>query len=156
MFRLAQSPTCLERSDMNIPSDWIHGLIGGSLIGLGSILALAASGKVPGISGVVARLLKPKTGDIAWRALFLLGLIVGAGISFACYAPAAVFEIPGGRTLPVLAIAGLIVGFGTRIGGGCTSGHGVCGIGSGARDSIIATITFMAAGIITVLIWKSL
>ena len=139
---------------MNIPTSWLHGLVGGLLIGLGSILALAASGKVPGISGVVARLLKPKRGDIAWRAIFILGLVAGAWITFITYAPATTFRIPEGRTLPVYAIAGLIVGFGTRLGGGCTSGHGVCGIGSAARDSLVATITFMVAGIATVFIWK--
>ena len=141
---------------MQIPATWLHGLSGGILIGLGSILALAATGKVPGISGIVARMLKPTPGDIAWRGLFLVGLLAGAAITFACYEPARLFRIPDGRTLPVYAIAGLIVGFGTRLGGGCTSGHGVCGIRSGARDSIIATITFMAAGMLTVFIWKAL
>jgi len=139
---------------MNLPTSWIHGLLGGVLIGLASILALAASGKVPGISGVVARLLKPTPGDSAWRAIFILGLIGGAGLTIYTYSPAANFRVPEGRSLAVFAIAGLLVGFGARLGGGCTSGHGVCGIGSGARDSIIATITFMAAGIATVFIWK--
>ncbi|MFT4549173.1 MAG: putative membrane protein YedE/YeeE [Verrucomicrobiales bacterium] len=139
---------------MNIPSSWLYGLTGGLLIGLSSILALAASGKVPGISGVVARLLKPTPDDTAWRAIFIIGLITGAALTFATFQPATQFRIPEGRNLTVFAIAGLIVGFGTRIGGGCTSGHGVCGCGAGARDSIVATITFMTAGIITVLIWK--
>ena len=141
---------------MNLPSPWLHGLAGGVLIGLASILALAATGKVPGLSGVVARLLKPTPGDTAWRVLFLIGLICGAGITFASYAPSTTFRLPEGRTLPVLAIAGLIVGYGTRLGGGCTSGHGVCGCGSGARDSIVATLTFMVAGAVTVLLWKTL
>ena len=139
---------------MNIPDSWLHGLAGGLLIGLGSVLALAASGKVPGISGIVARLLSPKPGDISWRVLFLVGLVAGAGITFAFYAPSMNFRIPGGRTLPVYAIAGIIVGFGTRLGGGCTSGHGVCGCGSAARDSVVATITFMATGVITVFVWN--
>jgi len=139
---------------MQFPESWIHGLAGGLLIGLGSIIALAVTGKVPGISGIVARLLKPSPGDIAWRGLFLVGLLAGAAITVTCYEPAKLFSIPVGRTLPVYAIAGLLVGFGTRLGGGCTSGHGVCGIGAGARDSIIATITFMAAGMLTVLMWK--
>lgn len=139
---------------MNLPSSWLHGLAGGILIGLASILALAASGKVPGISGIVARLLKRPPGDTAWRATFLVGLIAGAGATFAIYAPATVFRLPEGRNLIVLAIAGLLVGYGTRLGGGCTSGHGVCGCGSGARDSIVATITFMFTGVATVFIWK--
>lgn len=139
---------------MNFPSSWSHGIAGGLLIGLGSILALAATGKVPGISGVVARLLKPAPGDIAWRALFLIGLIAGAAITFSAYPASTLFRLPEGRTLPVYAIAGLIVGFGTRLGGGCTSGHGVCGCGSGARDSMVATITFMIAGAATVFLWN--
>ncbi|MGI9239618.1 MAG: YeeE/YedE family protein [Verrucomicrobiales bacterium] len=134
---------------------WLHGLAGGLLIGLGSILALAATGKIPGISGIVARILKPRPGDIAWRVLFLVGLLAGAAITITSYTPAGLFRLPEGRTLPIYAIAGLIVGFGTRLGGGCTSGHGICGIGSGARDSIVATITFMAAGMLTVFLWKT-
>ena len=102
---------------MSIPSTWLSGLTGGLLIGLASILALAASGKVPGISGIVARLLKPKPGDIAWRALFLIGLVAGAAITFSLHSPSTLFRLPEGRTLPVYAIAGLIVGFGTRLGG---------------------------------------
>ena len=139
---------------MNLPSTWIHGFGGGLLIGLASILALAASGKVPGISGIVARLLKPVTGDAVWRAIFLIGLVVGAGITFATYEHATTFRIPEGRNLLVYGIAGLIVGYGTRLGGGCTSGHGVCGCGAGARDSIVATMIFMATGIATVFVWN--
>ena len=138
------------------PAHLADGFIGGLLIGLGSILALAATGKVPGISGIVARLLKPLPGDTAWRAAFLAGLVAGAALTFATHPGSAQFRVPDGRSLPVFAIAGLIVGYGTRLGGGCTSGHGVCGCGSGARDSIMATITFMAAGIATVFVWKLL
>ena len=141
---------------MEIPSSWLHGLAGGVLIGLGSILALAASGKVPGISGVCARILKPVPGDFAWRIAFIVGLVTAAGIAFATYAPAAEFSVPDGRSIPVFAVAGLFVGFGTRLGGGCTSGHGVCGIGSGARDSMLATVVFMAAAGVTVFLWNLL
>ena len=141
---------------MHFPSSWLHGLAGGLIIGLSSIVALAAAGKVPGISGIVARLVRPKPGDIAWRALFVVGLVAGAAATMLAYAPAAAFRVPADRSLPVYAVAGLIVGFGTRVGRGCTSGHGVCGIGSGARDSVVATITFMAAGIVTVFVWNLL
>lgn len=128
--------------------------LGGVLIGLGSLLAMAASGKVPGISGVVARVLRPTKGDTAWRVIFLLGLIAGAGLCFVLGVGWQAFSLPAGRSLPVLAVAGLLVGFGTRMGGGCTSGHGVCGIGSAARDGIIYTVIFMVAGILTVFIWN--
>ena len=129
----------------------LNPLIGGILIGLASLLATVLSGKIPGISGVFGRLLLPATHDKTWRAVFLLGLIGGAALSFALWQSAAIFRPM--RPLVVMAIAGLLVGFGTRLGGGCTSGHGVCGVGMGAKDSIAATLIFMAAGMATVFIF---
>jgi hypothetical protein len=128
-----------------------NSLIGGVLIGLASLLATVLSGKIPGISGVFGRLLVPATPDKAWRAVFLLGLIGGAALSFQLWQSAALFRPI--RPLVVMAIAGLLVGFGTRLGGGCTSGHGVCGVGMGAKDSIAATLVFIAAGLATVFIY---
>ncbi|MGB8805896.1 MAG: hypothetical protein WCC93_13295, partial [Chthoniobacterales bacterium] len=95
-----------------------HALIGGILIGFASLLATALSGKIPGISGVFGRLLVPATPDKKWRSLFLLGLIGGATLSFLLLDSAAIFRPM--RPLAVMAAAGLIVGFGTRLGGGCT------------------------------------
>jgi uncharacterized membrane protein YedE/YeeE len=142
-----------------------HALIGGILIGLASLVATVLSGKIPGISGVFGRLLVPATPDPpsvaaatygvagkAWRAVFLLGLIGGAALSFALWQSAALFRPM--RPLAVMAVAGLLVGFGTRLGGGCTSGHGVCGVGMGAKDSIAATLIFMAAAMVTVFIYN--
>lgn len=129
-----------------------HALIGGILIGLASLLATALSGKIPGISGVFGRLLVPATPDKRWRSLFLLGLVGGAALSFLLWDSAALFRPM--RPLAVMAAAGLIVGFGTRLGGGCTSGHGVCGVGTGARDSIAATLIFVVVAIVTVLIYN--
>jgi uncharacterized protein len=136
-------------------------LIGGILIGVASLLATVLSGKIPGISGVFGRLLVPAIHDPpsqgygvagkTWRVVFLLGLIGGAALSIALWQSAALFRPM--RPLVVMAIAGLLVGFGTRLGGGCTSGHGVCGVGMGAKDSIAATIVFMAAGMATVFIY---
>lgn len=137
-----------------IPSAWLHGLAGGCLIGAASLLALAATGKVPGISGVFGRVLRPKAGDTGWRLVFLIGLIGGAGLMMLGNDHAAQYRIPGGRSIAIYALAGLVVGFGTRLGGGCTSGHGICGTGSGARDSMLATAVFMATGILTVLLWN--
>jgi uncharacterized protein len=129
-----------------------HALIGGILIGFASLLATAFSGKIPGISGVFGRLLVPATPDKRWRFLFLLGLIGGAALSFLLWDSAAIFRPM--RPLAVMAAAGLIVGFGTRLGGGCTSGHGVCGVGTGARDSIAATLVFVVVAMVTVLIYN--
>ncbi|SRR6266516_140043 len=130
-----------------------HALIGGIMIGLASLFATVLSGKIPGISGVFGRLLVAETPDKTWRAVFLFGLIGGAALSFALWQSAALFRPM--RPLVVTAVAGLVVGFGTRLGGGCTSGHGVCGVGMGAKDSIAATLIFMAVAIVTVLIYKS-
>jgi hypothetical protein len=129
----------------------LNPVIGGILIGFASLLATVLSGKIPGISGVFGRLLVPATSDKNWRVVFLLGLIGGAALSFALWQSAALFT--GMRPLGVMVIAGLLVGFGTRLGGGCTSGHGVCGVGMGAKDSIAATIIFVAVGMVTVFIY---
>jgi uncharacterized protein len=131
-----------------------HALLGGVLIGLASLIAAILSGKVPGISGVFGRLLVPATPDKAWRLLFLIGLIAGAGLSFHLWDSAALFRPM--RPLAVMAVAGLLVGFGTRLGGGCTSGHGVCGIGVGAKDSIAATLIFVAVAMVTVFTYNHL
>jgi uncharacterized membrane protein YedE/YeeE len=129
-----------------------HALIGGILIGLASLLATVLSGKIPGISGVFGRLLVSATPDKAWRAIFLVGLIGGAALCFTLWESAALFRPM--RPLAVTAVAGLLVGLGTRIGGGCTSGHGVCGVGMGAKDSIAATLIFMVVAMVTVLIYN--
>jgi len=129
----------------------LNPVIGGILIGFASLLATVLSGKIPGISGVFGRLLVPATPDKTWRAVFLLGLIGGAALSFSLWQSAALFRPM--RPLGVMAIAGLLVGFGTRLGGGCTSGHGVCGVGMGAKNSIAATLVFVAVGMATVFIY---
>lgn len=135
-------------------SDPVSGLIGGVLIGLGSLIAFAATKKVPGISGIFGRVLRPKRGDVAWRLTMLLGLILGSGIAIWLIPGSSDYVVSEDRSLPIMAIAGLIVGFGTRLGGGCTSGHGVCGMSRGIRDSIVATLIFMATAMLTVWIWN--
>ncbi len=139
-----------------------HALIGGILIGLASLFATALSGKIPGISGMFGRLFVPakrdprtqrsSATDKIWRAVFLFGLIGGAALSFGLWQSAALFRPM--RPLVVMALAGLLVGFGTRLGGGCTSGHGVCGVGMGAKDSILATLIFMVTAMVTVFIYN--
>jgi uncharacterized membrane protein YedE/YeeE len=131
-----------------------HALLGGVLIGFASLIAAILSGKVPGISGVFGRLLVPATPDKTWRLVFLVGLIGGAGLSFYLWDSAALFRPM--RPIAVMAVAGLLVGFGTRLGGGCTSGHGVCGVGVGAKDSIAATLIFVAVAMVTVFTYNHL
>ncbi len=128
----------------------IEALIGGGLIGAGSLLAAVASGRIPGVSGMLSKVLRPRAGDTAWRVAFLVGLIGGAGIIFALRGAHASYDPVVG--LGGTAIAGALVGFGTRLGGGCTSGHGVCGVGLGSRSSVVATLAFMAAGMLVVFI----
>jgi len=130
----------------------MHALIGGILIGLASLIATVFSGKIPGISGVFGRLLVSATPDKVWRLVFLIGLIGGAAWSFSLWDSAALFRPM--RPLWVMAMAGLLVGFGTRLGGGCTSGHGVCGVGMGAKDSIAATLIFVTVAMVTVFIYN--
>jgi uncharacterized membrane protein YedE/YeeE len=128
----------------------IASLCGGMLIGLSASILLLCDGKIAGISGIVGGLLKPIPNDTAWRILFVVGLLTG-GFLFRLFAPQ-VFTFSISRSTGALILAGLLVGFGTRLGNGCTSGHGVCGISRFSTRSIVATITFMVTGIATVYI----
>ncbi len=122
-------------------------LLGGALIGLAASLLLLADGRIAGISGIVGGLLTPTAGDTAWRALFVAGMLLGGfGLR---YADPALVRMDLDRSVSALVAAGLLVGFGTRLGNGCTSGHGVCGISRGSARSIVATVTFMTTGILT-------
>ena len=129
-------------------------LLGGALIGAASAGLLLADGRIAGISGILGGLLRPAPGDRAWRLAFLLGLPAGFLLSgwLAGAAPPVHIEAP---TLQ-LAAAGLLVGFGTRLGSGCTSGHGVCGMARGSPRSIAATATFMGLGFVTVFVVRHL
>ena len=122
-------------------------LIGGALIGLAAVLLLAFNGRIAGVSGIAGGLVTHGAGPRAWRALFLLGLIVGAG---ACVALGVNHAAPRtGFPVWALVIAGLLTGYGTSMAGGCTSGHGVCGLSRLSPRSLVATILFMAAGFAT-------
>lgn len=125
-------------------------LVGGVLIGLSAVAMMAFLGRIAGISGIVSGLLSPRTGDVSWRALFAGGLLAG-GLVMWLLRPDA-FAITVDRSWGAVVLAGLLVGFGTRLGSGCTSGHGVCGISRLSPRSLVATLTFMAAGVLTVFV----
>ena len=127
---------------------------GGLLIGLSGVLVLLLNGKIAGLSGVIARLMNGVPGDTAWRAVFLAGLVGGTAAAFLTWGPAGAFELEAGW--PRIVAAGFLVGVGTRVGGGCASGHGVCGIARGSRPSLAATLTFLAAGFATVFLARHL
>jgi len=129
---------------------YIPPLVGGVLIGAAATLLLLANGRVAGVSGIAAGLLAPAGGDRAWRAAFLGGLM-GGGLLLRAAAPGA-FGAPVASGVGTALLAGLLVGFGTRLGGGCTSGHGVCGVSRGAPRSILATATFVLTGALTVFV----
>jgi uncharacterized protein len=123
--------------------------IGGVVIGLAATLFVLVNGRVAGISGIVGGMLHPRPGDFAWRLAFVAGLLL-APLVYATVAahPSATIE----AGYPVLIAAGLLVGIGTRFAGGCTSGHGVCGLSRLSPRSLVATLSFMAAGFATVFV----
>lgn len=132
----------------------VSSAIGGTMIGLSAALLWLTNGRIAGISGIVGNLWSPRTGDIGWRIAFLLGLA----------AAPLLYRLGGGDlgkitldvSFPIIVIAGLLVGFGTRLGGGCTSGHGVCGTARLSGRSLTATAIFMAIGVATSFVLRHL
>ena len=122
-------------------------LAGGLLIGLACAMLIVLIGRIAGISGIVGGLLRPITGDVAWRAAFVLGLLM-APLAFRLVASLPAIQIDAGY--PLLIVAGLLVGVGTGLGNGCTSGHGICGLARLSKRSLAAVVAFMASGIATV------
>ena len=122
-------------------------LTGGVVIGLAAALLLLVNGRVAGISGIVGGLLRPRAGEFGWRLAFMAGLLM-APLVYAMAGQRPPITIDAGY--PVLIVAGLLVGLGTRYAGGCTSGHGVCGLSRLSPRSLVATLSFMAAGFATV------
>lgn len=127
----------------------ISATIGGALIGLAAIILMAANGRIAGISGIAGGLIGPgqSRAERGWRATFIAGLLLAPALYMA-FGPAIEIAIPA--STPLLIAAGLLVGIGTQLGSGCTSGHGVCGISRLSPRGIAATLTFMAAGAIAV------
>jgi len=128
-------------------TSWIIALAGGVLIGLAASLLLWLNGRIAGVSGILNGVIFRRGGDTAWRAAFLLGLIVTGGLYMALVPGAPLPRTDYSRA--TLIVAGLLVGFGTRMGNGCTSGHGVCGLGRLSSRSFAAVLTFMATAIAT-------
>ncbi len=125
-------------------------LLGGALIGMAACGLLLFNGRIAGISGIVAGVLPPRGRDAAWSLAFVAGLLSG-GFLLRVFSPEA-FGDGSPRSLPVLVVAGLLVGLGTRIGNGCTSGHGVCGLARRSPRSLAATLTFMLTAALVVFI----
>lgn len=134
--------------------DWINALLGGAIIAVAVSFMLWGSGRVTGISGIVSGLLTPTPGDSAWRISFLVGMVLGGAALSLSYPQ----MYQGALDTPrwTLALAGLLVGFGTTMGSGCTSGHGVCGISRLSPRSLVATLTFIAAGVLSVAVFRAM
>jgi uncharacterized membrane protein YedE/YeeE len=136
----------------------IAALAGGALIGLGAVVLMACLGRVAGIAGIVGSaldgLLSGRADDVGWRVAFLAGLIIGPWLPGWAGQPPPTIEVTA--SLPVVIVAGLLVGFGTRLGNGCTSGHGVCGIARLSPRSLAATGVFMSVAVIVVFVVRHL
>jgi uncharacterized membrane protein YedE/YeeE len=132
-------------------SPWFAATAGGMMIGAAAAALLALIGRTAGVSGILEGLVHVERRELDWKIAFVAGLLAG-GVALTRLLPENL-AAQALRAWPVMAVAGLLVGFGTRLGGGCTSGHGVCGIGRLSTRSIAGTITFIATGIVTV--WLS-
>ena len=139
--------------------DWIHftpwlSLGGGILLGLASAAFILVNGRILGISGILGGLLVPRMGDVGWRIAFLLGMAASPFVASQLL-PVDYLEAPRIEAgFIAIAVAGLLVGFGTRYGSGCTSGHGVCGLSRLSLRSLVATLTFMGLGFLVVYVMR--
>ena len=122
-------------------------IIGGTILGIAALILFATVKRIAGVSGIIGGLLLFKKNDTAWRVVFLSGLIFGGLILSKVYPQTLSIELT--YSTPALILAGLLVGFGSRIGNGCTSGHGICGLGQLQPHSMVAVISFLTTGIIT-------
>ena len=129
-------------------------LVGGMLIGIASALTLLISGKIAGVSGIFGGMLFKQGEERAWGTSFIVGLIAGGVMLYSINIE--YFENTSGRGLVAVIIAGLLVGIGTRVSGGCTSGHGVCGVGRLSARSLVATVTFVVSGMAMVTLFQNL
>lgn len=130
----------------------VAAIAGGALIGLAAVMLMALNGRIAGISGIAGGLLGRGTGDRAWRAAFIAGLIGAPLIYMLFSSDRPNFSMP--VSAPLLILAGVLVGIGTQLGSGCTSGHGVCGTARLSVRSMVATVSFMTTGIVTVFLLR--
>lgn len=124
----------------------VPAFIGGAMIGAAASAMLLLEGRVAGISGIVGGLFAPKPGDVGWRVMFLIGMLVSGLVASVAFPAAVAVEVS--RAPWMLVLAGLLVGVGTRLGNGCTSGHGVCGLSRMSPRSLASVVTFMAVGMV--------
>lgn len=129
-------------------------LAGGALIGLAAVILMALNGRIAGISGIAGGLLAPGTSDRGWRIAFIAGMILAPLVYTLIAGQAPAVSFPAG--MPLLIAGGILVGLGTQLGSGCTSGHGVCGMARLSPRSIAATLTFMTTGFATVFVVRHL
>ena len=134
-------------------STFLSAFLGGLLIGMAALLLLAANGQIAGISGILGCSLRSDAGNRHWRWPFLLGLLA---VGFVNSLRTNVVSVGVGSSTTTLVVAGLLVGFGTQLGSGCTSGHGICGLGRRSKRSLVAVCTFMATGMLTVFFTRHL
>lgn len=132
----------------------VNALIGGAIIGIAASLMMLFNGRVTGISGIVSGIVQPKKSDLLWRVFFIAGLLIG-GVVIGLLRPEA-FVQQSSAVWGDYIFAGIMVGFGTLLGNGCTSGHGVCGISRMSIRSIMATVTFIMFGMLSLLVFKLL
>ena len=135
-----------------LPFDPISAVLGGALIGAAAVVLMLLTGRIAGISGIVAGLMTVAAADKAWRIAFLAGIVAAPVVAGLIGWPVADPQMPA--SWAIIAVAGLLVGFGARLGGGCTSGHGVCGLARGSVRASVATATFMATAICVVAITR--
>lgn len=138
--------------ELNIQEQVVMPLVGGGLIGLAAAIVLLFLGRILGASGVVGGILKMDLKDMSWRVAIVSGLLIG-GLALKSF-ELPVFQDAMPRPNWALVIAGFLVGYGSRLGSGCTSGHGVCGISRFSIRSIVATLTFIATGVVTVTLYR--
>lgn len=127
--------------------NFIPAFAGGIMIGVAVVLMFLVNGRITGISGIVGTMVKPEKGQVIWRLVFVISLVIGGGLFPYVFGRDLVVDVSS--SWYVYVIAGLLVGFGTRTGSGCTSGHGICGIARFSPRSLVATITFMVMAVLT-------
>ena len=131
----------------------IAALLGGLLIGAAAALFMLVNGRIAGVSGIIGGILRPVAGNVLWRFAFVFGLIL-APVLYGTFATLPEIQVDSGY--PLLIVAGLLVGIGTRYGAGCTSGHGICGISRLSPRSVVATLLFVSSGMATVFVLRHL